>query len=238
MLLFMWSSPRALSTAFLRMMLERGDFYVVHEPLSNIIVQGYAMVGQNRVTTSAELVEALLDQARQNPVFVKEVTGYRHDVVNDERLLRLATHTFIIRRLDAVIASHYVMNPSLTSAEVGYENQFEIFRLVHEYTGTCPVVVDADALLNDPPGVVRAYCEKVGIPFLPAALSWRPGDRQEWSRTREWHRDTAQSAGFYRQRRNHQVDVHNDPTLRAYYHHHLPYYQLLHAKRLIVPPEA
>ena len=211
---------------------------MIHEPLSNIIVQGYTMVGRNRVTTDAALVEALFDLAQQTPVFVKEVTGYRYDVVNDERLLRLAAHTFIIRRLDAVIASHYMMNPSLTSTEVGYENQFEIFRLVHEYTGTCPVVVDADALLDDPPEVVRAYCERVGIPFLPSALSWQPGDRQEWSRTRKWHRGAAESSGFYQQRRNHEVDVHNDPILSAYYRHHLPYYQLLHAKRLMVPPEA
>ena len=38
-----------------------------------------------------------------------------------------------------------------------------------------PPVIDSDDLLADPAAVVEAWCTSVGIPFLPAALSWEPG---------------------------------------------------------------
>ena len=46
--------------------------------------------------------------------------------------------------------------------------------------GTRTVVVDADDLLADPPAVMRAYCDAVGLPFSPSMLSWNPGPVDAW----------------------------------------------------------
>src|SRR5437763_104256 len=40
----LWSAPRCRSTAFLRMMVERGDFTVLHEPCSQLKNFGCAYV--------------------------------------------------------------------------------------------------------------------------------------------------------------------------------------------------
>src|SRR5690242_19337971 len=54
-LLMLWSAPRSRSTAFFRMMIERGDFTAVHEPFSYLAEFGYAEAGGVRVTSAPEL---------------------------------------------------------------------------------------------------------------------------------------------------------------------------------------
>ena len=73
----LWSAPRSRSTAFFRMMAERGDFIVVHEPFSYLAEFGYTDVAGARLAAAPELIAALRSLAVRNPVFVKETTG-RH----------------------------------------------------------------------------------------------------------------------------------------------------------------
>jgi hypothetical protein len=46
MRLMLWRVPRSRSTAFFRMMAERGDFTVVHEPFSYLVMHGHTDVGR------------------------------------------------------------------------------------------------------------------------------------------------------------------------------------------------
>jgi hypothetical protein len=59
-----------------------------------------------------------------------------------------------------------------------------------------PVIIDHDDLCRHPSGIVRAYCERMGIAFVPAALTWEPGMRPEWERWADWHESSAASTGF------------------------------------------
>lgn len=43
--------------------------------------------------------------------------------------------------------------------------------------GTC--VIDADDLLDDPEGILRAYCKSVGLEFTPDMLNWDNDEDQE-----------------------------------------------------------
>jgi hypothetical protein len=95
-LLMLWSAPRSRSTAFFRMMLERGDFTGVHEPFSYLAESGYAEIGGERVTSAPALIAALGSAARKRPVFAKETTGRRYPEV-------LARPSFLAR--DAVTRS-------------------------------------------------------------------------------------------------------------------------------------
>jgi Sulfotransferase domain len=124
--LFLWSVPRARSTAFERMMSERGDFLVVHEPFSALVVEGRVRVGGEVVTGYAQLVAALHALAADRNVFVKETTEYRYDVVDNPDLFALATHTFMIRDPVETIASFYAMDPNMQCGDVGFESLFEI----------------------------------------------------------------------------------------------------------------
>jgi hypothetical protein len=228
-LLFLWGPPRSLSTAFLRMMIERGDHEVIHEPFSSITVQGQVTIGERTATSHDELLKLLAERACDKRVFVKETTEYDYLGNGGERIGEIGLHTFIIRHPRSVIPSHYAMNPKMTCAEVGYQHQVELARQAWEGTDSRPVVVEAEDLVANPVDTVADYCAQVGIPFLESALSWKPRDHQAWSRTKEWHQDAATSSCFSQPRRTYAQNVDNTPLLTAYYEHHLPYYEFLRA---------
>jgi hypothetical protein len=228
-LLFLWSPPRSLSTAFLRMMIERGDHEVIHEPFSSIVVQGHVTIGAHTATTHHDLLDLLAERATDRRVFVKETTEYDYLANGGERIPSIGRHTFIVRDPRAAIASHYARNPEMTSDEVGYEHQAEIAKRAYAGTGQRPVVIEAEALVADPAATVADYCAQVGIPFVAAALSWAPEDHQAWSRTREWHRDAAASSGFGGPAHEYADTVENTPLLAEFYRYQLPHYEFLRA---------
>jgi len=232
----LWSAPRSRSTAFFRMMAERGDFTVVHEPFSYLAEFGYADVGGSRVRSAPHLIDALRDLASRTPLFAKETTGKRYPEVLAEPafLASDAVHTFLIRHPRETIASYHALNPDAPLHKIGFESQYEIFAAVTRLTGRSPVVVDAADLVRVPSAVVEAYCARVGIPFLPAALTWEPADRPEWELSRHWHADVALSSGFGCTPVQAGLDVEHHPVLGAYLSYHLPYYEMLHAGRLTV----
>ena len=60
-------------------------------------------------------------------------------------------------------------------------------------------VVDADDLLDDPEGVIRAYCDSVGLEFRDSMINW--GDDEEhqkdvqkaFEKWKGWHEDALDS---------------------------------------------
>lgn len=238
MLLMLWSAPRSRSTAFFRMMAERGDFTVVHEPFSYLAEFGYADVAGTRVVSAPDLIAALRDLGARSCVFAKETTGKRYPQVlaSASFLGSDAVHTFLIRHPRETIASYVRLNPDAPLHKIGFESLYEVYASVARLTGRPPAVVDAADLMLSPVAVISAYCARVGIPFVPAALSWRPADRPEWEPSRRWHAEVAASTGFRGAPAAGSrpcVDVERDPVLGRYLSHHLPYYQAMHARRLV-----
>ena len=234
--LALWSPPRSMSTAFFRMMAQRGDFRMHHEPFSDLAAQQPYTVDGTPCTTPGQVLGAFVAASGTAPVFFKDTTEYPHVRLFDELpLAEQVTHTFIIREPRRAIESHYAMNPALTLPEVGFEHLFQIYERVRRETGRAPVVVDADVLVERPRETVRAYCQAVGIPCDDRALSWSPGERSEWSRTSRWHEDVAGSAGFRQSAKRYDVTVDNNALLSGYHQHHLPFYQELRAGALAVP---
>lgn len=229
----MWAHPRAVSTAFLRMMIERGDVTVVHEPLVLLTDHGEVSVpdpdgGTATLRDPGELLAHLGRLGARRTVFFKDTLEYHHQHLFDRpELIAGFEHTFIVRHPARTIASHHAIKPELACREIGYEHQYALFELAWKITGRRPLVITAERLLADPAGVVAAYCERVGLPFLPEALNWRPGERSEWRQNRRWHLDAIASAGFDAPEKEYAATVDNDARLRGYYEHHLPYYERL-----------
>lgn len=231
--LALWSAPRCRSTAFARMMAERDDHVAVHEPFSQVVDFGEVKVGDRVARTEHDVLAALRAIAADKPVFFKDTTDFHYPaLLADQAFLATATHTFIIRHPAEAIASHHVLNPELHRDEIGFAWLHEIFAAVRAATGTTPVVIDSDDLLDRPADTVRAYCSAVGIPFLPDALSWQPGMRSEWQATGRWHESTSKTSGFTRGASGAAEAVAANPALRAYLDYHLPYYEQLRAAAL------
>jgi hypothetical protein len=230
--IFLWAHSRSASTGFLRMMIERGDVTVLHEPFLALHQDGRVAMpapdgGPPELASSGpELAAALSRLGEHRPVFVKEVLDYRYPEVFDHLAgLASMTHTFLVRDPRQAISSHYAVKPTVTCPEIGYERLHELFELLWAAGGAPPLVIRAEKLLADPAATVRDYCQAVGLPFLPAALSWAPGDRLEWQRHRGWHLDAIASSGLAAREHDYPVTVDNSPALRAFYDHHYPYYR-------------
>jgi hypothetical protein len=231
-LLAMWSAPRSRSTAFERMMMQRGDFTVLHEPFSHVADFGTADVAGTTVTDERELIRTL--GGLPGRTFFKDTTDFHYPrLLADAEFLRRTTHTFIIRDPKEVIASHVALNPQVTRDEIGFSRLYEIYEAVLAATGVEPVVVDSDDLLDRPEETVRAYCERVGMPFLPEALRWEQGVPAQWQRTERWHRGASESSGFARRGGSDAArDVLADPRLAEFHRYHLPYHAKLWERRL------
>jgi hypothetical protein len=217
----LWAHSRSASTAFLRMMIERGDLTVVHEPFLALHEEGSVTLPNGKVARSPEeLVTGLLDAEGQ--VFVKEVVDYDYDYPPQ---ISEVTHTFLVRDPRPTIASHYAAKATVTCPEIGYERLYGLFELAWKASGRRPLVMRTEDLLADPSGAVEAYCAYTGLPFVAEALSWQPQDRPEWHRHRAWHQDAAASAGFHEPANSYTATVDTNPVLRSFYDHHLPFYE-------------
>ena len=106
--------------------------------------------------------------------------------------------------------------------------------MVWSNTGKTPVVIDSDDLLEDPFGMVEAYCNAVDIPFIEEALSWKPGARDEvsWWDGGSFHENLRNSDGLKPQKRNY-TEVNELPDrVKEIYDIVMPHYNELYAHRL------
>jgi hypothetical protein len=227
-ILTLWSAPRSRSTAFARMMAERGDYTVLHEPFSHVMNFGEAHVGDQLVRSEEELIPALWRVAQDGPVFLKDTTDFHYPLLlANQAFLARPVHTFLIRHPAEAIASHYALHPGLQRDEIGFAWLAEIYDAVAGATGKPPVIVDSDDLVERPYETVRAYCRAVGIPFNPAALSWRPRMDASWRRTAKWHETASRTAAFVRTGGSTWEAVRENPLLVSYLDYHLPFYEKL-----------
>jgi Sulfotransferase domain len=234
-ILALWSAPRSRSTAFARMMAERGDHTVLHEPFSRVVNFGETKVGEYLTRSEQDLISALWRLAQHGPVFFKDTTDFHYPrLLADQDFLAANVHTFLIRHPAEAIASHYRLNPALQRDEIGFAWLAEIYDAVATATAAQPVVIDSDDLVARPHETVRAYCGAVGIPFIPEALSWQPGMHEAWQRTGQWHQTASQTAGFTHTSSAGLAAVEASPLLADYLKYHLPFYDRLRAVALRV----
>ena len=190
----------------------------------------------------ASLLAWLREETHDVSVFLKETTDsrVREVVLADRRFLAEARHAFLIRRPEEIAASLYaVIRPSSADAQypdmrvesIGLEALHELHAAVRDAGGTDPVVIDSDDLVARPEATMAAYCAAVGLPFIPQALTWEPGERAEWRRSARWHADVSATSGFERRERRYTHTVETSDELARFAAHHRPFYEQLHAHR-------
>ncbi len=229
----LWSAPRARSTAFFRSMLERGDLIALHEPFDNLTCFDETDVDGRMFHSAVSLLTWLREET--NDIFLKDTTDYRHpQVLADRRFLAESRHAFLIRRPEAIAASDYALYPDMSINAIGLQTAYELYVAVCDAGGNPPVVIDSDDLVARPEATMAAYCAAVGLPFLPRALEWEPGERPEWRRFARWHVDVGASSGFQRHEHVYDHTVDNSDKLARFAALHLPFYEQLYAARLPV----
>lgn len=243
-ILALWTTPRSTSTPFEWMMRMRGDMTCFHEPFGEPWMYGEqprwprATTDSPRISglTFESVLQAIKSSAKQGPVFLKDFPHFSEQGWTKE-FLSYFTHTFLIRHPSKVLPSILHRWPDFFIEETGFVSQRKLFDLVSDHNNRTSLILDSDDLLDSPSAMIEMYCNQVGIPFIPSALHWEPGPREEvsWYEGGSWHDRLAASDGLKRQPR-HYPDISETPDwVRKMYEIVLPHYEYLYTYR-IKPP--
>jgi len=231
----MWSGPRTVSTALMRSFENRTDTIVVDEPLYGyyLATTGIDHPGADEIIASmssdwrtvlAGLTGAPLP-AGVSVYYQKHMTHHLLPEIDRAAFAGLK-HAFLIRDPRRLLASYARVRSQPTLADLGLEQQAEIFR-----TFGGPVIDSAD-ILRDPPAALEALCDALGIGFDPAMLSWPAGPRPTdgvWAKY--WYDNVWRSTGFGPYRESATADL--PPELEPLAAACQPYYDELAAHRLL-----
>ena len=149
-MLMLWSVPRGRSTAFYRMMIERGDFTGVHEPFSHAGAFGQADISGRAAATAPAVITELRSLAATRQVFIKETTDRRHpEALADQRFLAQdAQHTFLIRHPRETIRSYLALRQNPRIHEIGFETQYEVYAKVRKLTLAAMIAAVTSGLMS------------------------------------------------------------------------------------------
>ncbi len=235
----MWSGPRNISTAMMRSWEARGDTFVTDEPLyAHYLDQtGLDHPGRNEVlahhdTDAARVIDWLLGPVPGNkPVWYQKHMAHHILPGMDVSWAGDLTNCLLVREPREMLASLARVLPDPTPEQTGLPQQIE---LLETLGGGTPVLVARD-VLKDPPAMLRALCDTLGVGYTDSMLAWEPGRRETdgiWAR--HWYASVEASTGFeaYRQR-----DVEIPAALEPVLENCQRCYERLLANRLL-PPSA
>ncbi|MDM8541177.1 hypothetical protein QUF90_08820 [Desulfococcaceae bacterium HSG9] len=240
----LWAVPRSRSTAFQWMMKQRGDFITLHEPFGKS-----AYYSEERIFNAADylpsrseynyqmVLQNLLLTAEKKQLFIKDMPKNFIHIV-DNQFLSYFQHTFLIRHPAKMLPSYFHAWSDLPIENAGYENLYQLFENVADYTGQIPPLIDSDDLVNHPEAIVKAYCKKIGVPFIKNALTWEPPkDSKEvswWDGGSDWHDYLSTTKGFQKQTKSFYSNVNENDVLKRLYDICLPYYEKLYTHRVLI----
>jgi Sulfotransferase domain len=196
----MWSGPRTVSTALMRAWENRPDTIVVDEPLYAFYLDrtGIDHPGRDEIIASMptdwrRVLGGLATEplpASATIFYQKHMTHHLLPEIDRAKLAGLS-HAFLIRDPRQLLASYARVRSEPTLADLGLEQQAEIFRA---FGGP---VIDSGDILRAPRAALEALCGGLGVGFDPAMLAWPPGPRPTdgvWARY--WYDGVRASTGF------------------------------------------
>ena len=238
----LWATPRSTSTAFEWMMRMRGDMASFHEPFGEAWYQGDDALWprlepespRQPGLTYGTVLENLKSAAMKRPVFSKDMPQFTDHLWTDE-FLGTFQHSFLIRDPAKVLTSVHRNWPEFLMKEIGFIELRDLFDRASDKQGAPLPVIDSADLLEDPHRIVEAYCRAMGFPFIPEALSWEPGARNEvlwYDKKGIWHENLMNSDGLKPQpRKAGSIDEAPD-WVKAFYEICLPIYEYMHQYRV------
>ena len=232
----MWCVPRTVSTALMRSFANRDDCTCVDEPLyaHYLAHTGRRHPLQDEVLAAQhsdwrQVVDEVLLGPCATPVhFAKHMCHHMAGV--DPGFAAQCLNAFLIRDPHEMLASFVNDLDTIEFADTGYGQQAELYRRMRADSDRAPVVIDSKDLLQDPEGMLRAFCGHAGIDFQPAMLSWEAGRHPSfgvWAP--HWYRNVERSTGFAPWRPK---SAPFPEVMRPHLERALPLFEELHAQRL------
>ncbi|MHC5114380.1 MAG: sulfotransferase-like domain-containing protein [Planctomycetota bacterium] len=201
----MWSGPRNISTAMMRSWEARPDTAVWDEPLyaHYLLATGHDHPGREEIIAHHETDERTVVARLTGPVpggarvfYQKHMAHHLLPGMPIDWIDGLA-NCFLIRRPREMIASLAKVIPDPAIEQTGLPQQVDLFERVRRTAGTVPPVIDGRDVLTDPAGMLAALCDRLGVPWTDAMLSWPAGPRDSdgiWAK--HWYDAVERSTGF------------------------------------------
>lgn len=234
----MWSGPRNISTALMRAFENRSDCAVTDEPfyaaylaLTGIDHPMREAILKNQPTDWRVVAAAVSGPVPGNrPIwYQKHMTHHMLPEIGRDWITQ-CRNVFLIRHPGRVLASYARKRDTVSLRDIGFVEQGALYDQACALSGDAPPVIDADDLLNDPAGILRALCSALSIPFDQAMLSWPAGGRDTdgiWAA--HWYDSVNRSTRFEKPRPQPAL---TDPELRAIEKDALPIYLRLKERAL------
>ena len=199
----MWSGPRNLSTAMMRSFGSRSDCSVWDEPFyaAYLNATGSEHPMAAKIVTAYETNPGIIAQrCQQNsakPLFYQKHMTHHMIAGFDRQWLKKVTNVFLIRHPYRVVASYAAKRESPELEDLGFIEQNELFKMVADWHGSAPLVVDAFDIRQNPRKVLANMCAALTIEFRPSMLSWPRGPQPEDGNWGEhWYEAVWNSTGF------------------------------------------
>ena len=199
----LWSGPRNISTATMYAFAQRKDTTVFDEPLYAHYLSkspaykyhpGAAKVLETMENDGEKVVEMMIGEHDSPIVFFKHMA--HHLIELDWNFMDNCVNVILTRNPKEMLPSYnkQVETPSLY--DVGYDSQLKILEYLKS-KGQKIIVLEAKQVLLNPKKVLTELCEKIGIPFNEAMLSWKAGAIPEdgcWAEY--WYKSVHKSTNF------------------------------------------
>ncbi|MEM9032110.1 MAG: HAD family hydrolase [Pseudomonadota bacterium] len=200
----MWSGPRNLSTAMMYAFGQRADCAVSDEPFyaAYLSATGIDHPMREAVLSAGETDPRRVAQACLGNVPDGRALWYQkhmaHHMVPDFPLdwMSHVKNVFLIRHPARVVASYARKREDVELSDLGFAEQVALYERLSS-SGMAPTVIDSAAVRAAPEAALRALCERLGIRFDPAMLSWRAGGHAAdgiWAA--HWYGAVHRSTGF------------------------------------------
>ncbi len=199
----LWCHPRSVSTAFERIMRERGDLQVLHEPFmyhhylttKDRLFPGFTPEPEHPATYD-EIRAMIVEAGDKGSVFFKDMAYYVADTLHrDAAFADLMTHAFLLRDPVEAALSYARRDPDFTRLELGHEAQYRLYTalvaLDHD-----PLVITADQLRRNPQTTLRRYWAYAGLDYLEHAFTWDSKVPDGWQSVQSWHSEVLQSGAI------------------------------------------
>lgn len=201
----MWSGPRNISTAMMRSFGAREDCAVSDEPFYGAFLkdsgEDHPMTAETIAAMDCDWQSVLEAQSGEAPgdASIWYQKHMPHHMVGPVSITDMPhhRHAFLIRAPERVVASYRKKNELRRPEMLGFAQVRRYFESEAERTGKVPPVVDSDAILRDPAGVLVKLCEALGIAWDPAMLTWQKGPHDDdgvWGE--HWYDRVNASTGF------------------------------------------
>lgn len=180
LIIAMWSGPRNLSTALMRSFGNRADvttvldepFYASYlastnknHPLKDKVIKSQS--------TDIKLVKELCRKKNKGLTYQKHMT--HHIIDSNLNWIDPLCNCFLIRNPKLVVSSFMKSWEIGEFEDIGFSQQYSIFKYVINNLNSNPIVIDASSLRNNPKKILSKICKILNIKWDNNMLEWSSG---------------------------------------------------------------